>query len=212
MISRGHHFNTETDTEVIVHLYEEYGKDCVKHLRGMFAFAVWDEKRQRLFAARDHLGQKPFFFVHRGRKLLFASEIKSLLALDPSLAEMDLSSLDQYLSLRIIGPPRSMFRSVRKLAPAHYLTFEPNSGLRIERYWDLHYEPKLVGTDDDLTDELEEKLINCLKLHMVSDVPVGAFLSGGIDSTLLVALLMKHVASEPIVAAAKQRGLVPHVY
>lgn len=119
----GHRFRTQTDTEVIVHLYEEYGQDCVKHLRGMFAFAIWDEKRRRLFAARDRLGQKPFFFVQRGHELFFASEIKALLALDPSLAELDLASLDQYLTLRLIAPPRSMFRSIRKLAPAHCLTF-----------------------------------------------------------------------------------------
>jgi asparagine synthase (glutamine-hydrolysing) len=198
LLRRGHRFDTQSDTEVIVHLYEEYGPDCVKHLRGMFAFAIWDEKRRRLFAARDRLGQKPFFFVQRGAELLFASEIKGLLALDPSLAEMDLEALDQYLSLRLIAPPRSMFRAIRKLAPAHSLTFDADSGLRIERYWDLHFEPKLSGSDDDLVDELEARLIDCLRLHMVSDVPVGAFLSGGLDSTLVVALLMKHVAAEPI--------------
>ena len=95
----------------------------MKQLRGMFSFAIWDESRRRLFAARDRLGQKPFFFVQRGNELLFASEIKSLLAFDPSLAEMDLAALDQYLALRLIAPPRSMFRSIRKLAPAHSLTF-----------------------------------------------------------------------------------------
>jgi asparagine synthase (glutamine-hydrolysing) len=198
LLRLGHRFQTQGDSEVIVHLYEEYGRDCVKHLRGMFAFTIWDENRQRLFAARDRLGQKPFFFVQRGSELLFASEIKALLAHDPSLAEMDLESLDQYLSLRLIAPPRSMFRAIRKLAPAHSLVFDADAGLRIQRYWDLQYEPKLTGSDDDLVDELEARLIDCLKLHMVSDVPVGAFLSGGLDSTLVVALLMKHVAAEPI--------------
>ena len=104
LLRLGHDFNTQTDTEVIAHLYEEYGVDCVKHLRGMFAFAVWDVTRQRLFAARDRLGQKPFYYVHRENEFLFASEIKALLALDPSLAEMDLAAFDQYLSLRIITP------------------------------------------------------------------------------------------------------------
>jgi asparagine synthase (glutamine-hydrolysing) len=198
LLRLGHDFATQTDTEVIVHLYEEFGQDCAKHLRGMFAFAIWDENRQRLFAARDRLGQKPFFFVERGAELLFASEIKALLALDPSLAQMDLEALDQYLSLRLIAPPRSMFRSIRKLAPAHFLTFDAESGLQVERYWDLHFEPKLSGPDDDLVDELEQRLIECLRLHMVSDVPVGAFLSGGLDSTLVVALAMKHVAPEAI--------------
>ena len=133
----GHMFSTRSDTEVILHLYEDMGERCVERLRGMFAFALWDEKRQRLFAARDRLGQKPFFFVQRGTELLFASEIKALLGLDPSLAEIDLASLDQYLTLRIIAPPRSMFRAIQKLSPAHSLTFDPHSGLRIRRYWDL---------------------------------------------------------------------------
>jgi asparagine synthase (glutamine-hydrolysing) len=198
LLGLGHRFRTQTDSEVIVHLYEEYQENCVKQLRGMFAFAIWDDKKKRLFAARDHLGQKPFFFVERGRELLFASEIKSLLAVDPSLAELDPAALDQYLALRLIAPPRSMFRSIRKLAPGHVMTFDIKSGLHTERYWDLHYEPKLSGSDDDLVDELETRIIECLRFHMVSDVPVGAFLSGGIDSTLLVAILMMHVVSKPI--------------
>jgi asparagine synthase (glutamine-hydrolysing) len=198
LLGLGHRFRTQTDSEVIVHLYEQYGRDCVKQLRGMFSFAIWDENRRRLFAARDRLGQKPFYYTQRANELLFASEIKSLLAFDPSLAQMDFEALDQYLALRLIAPPRSMFKNIRKLPPAHSLTFNTVSGLRIDRYWDVSYEPKLAGSDDDLVDELEARLIECLRLHMVSDVPVGAFLSGGLDSTLLVAMLMKHVVSEPI--------------
>jgi asparagine synthase (glutamine-hydrolysing) len=198
LLGLGHRFQTASDSEVIVHLYEEYKEKCVNHLRGMFAFAIWDDQQHLLFAARDRLGQKPLFYAVRGRELLFASEIKSLLAIDPSLAEVDFAALDQYLALRLIAPPMTMFRSIRKLPPAHSLTFDQRLGIRIERYWDLHYEPKLTGSDDDLTDELENRLIECLRLHMVSDVPVGAFLSGGLDSTLLVAVLMKHVASEPV--------------
>lgn len=195
---KGHRFSTRSDSEVIVHLYEEMGEQCVERLRGMFAFAIWDEQRQCLFAARDRLGQKPFFFVQHGSNLFFASEIKALLALEPSLAKMDLEALDQYLTLRIIAPPRSMFQSIRKLAPAHFLTFSVEWGLKIDRYWDLRFEPKLTGSEDELIDELEARLIECLKLHMVSDVPVGAFMSGGLDSTLVVAMLMKHVTSEPL--------------
>ncbi len=164
----------------------------------MFAFAIWDEAKQSLFAARDRLGQKPFFYVQRGGEFYFASEIKGLLALDPTLAQMDLAALDQYLTLRLIAPPRSMFREIKKLPPAHFLQFDADTGLAVERYWDLSYEPKLDGSDDELVDELEERIIDCLKLHMVSDVPVGAFMSGGLDSTLLVAILMKHVATDPI--------------
>jgi asparagine synthase (glutamine-hydrolysing) len=192
LIHRGHRFKTESDTETILHLYEEHGVDCVKHLRGMFAFAIWDARRKRLFAARDRLGQKPLYHVQRNGELLFASEIKALLAVDPGLRKPDLAALDEYLTLRLISPPRSMFKEVRKLPPAHYLTFDCETGLRIERYWDLRYEPKWTESDEDLVDELEERLIECIRLHLISDVPVGAFMSGGLDSTLIVALLMKH--------------------
>jgi asparagine synthase (glutamine-hydrolysing) len=192
LIGRGHQFKTGSDTETILHLYEEHGVDCVKHLRGMFAFAIWDGRRQRLFAARDRLGQKPFYYVHRNRELLFGSEIKALLSVDGGLRQPDLAALDEYLTLRLISPPRSMFKEVRKLPPAHYLTIDSDKGLRIQRYWDLMYEPKWTGSEQDLIDELEERLINCIRLHLISDVPVGAFMSGGLDSTLIVALLMKH--------------------
>ncbi len=198
LMAKGHRFVTETDTETIVHAYEEYGPNCLNHFRGMFAFAIWDAKKKRLFAARDRLGQKPLFYVERGRSLLFASEIKALLAYDRSLAALNLEALDQYLTLRVIAPPHSMYREVRKLPPAHYLTFSPESGLEVRRYWDLSYESKWSGSDAELVDALESRLIDCLRAHMVSDVPVGAFLSGGIDSTLLVAILMKNVAAEPI--------------
>ncbi len=198
LIACGHRFSTHSDSEVVLHLYEEMGEECVSRLRGMFAFAIWDEKQQRLFAARDRLGQKPFYYVVRDNRFYFASEIKALLALDPALAEMDAEALDQYLTLRIIAPPRSMFRQIKKLPPAHRLAFTEKTGLQITRYWDLHYEPKLTGSEDDLIDQLEAELIESLRLHMVSDVPVGAFLSGGMDSTLVVAMLMKHVCKEPI--------------
>jgi asparagine synthase (glutamine-hydrolysing) len=198
LISNGHVFSTNSDSEVILHLYEELGERCVERLRGMFAFAIWDEKRQRLFAARDRLGQKPFYYVQRGGEFLFSSEIKGLLASDPSLSVADPEALDQYLSLRIIASPRSMFREIKKLPPAHALSFSTASGLKLTRYWTLHYEPKLQGSDEDLVDQLEQQLIDSIRLHMVSDVPVGAFMSGGLDSTLVVAILMKYVASEPI--------------
>jgi len=192
LIERGHHLRTSSDTEVIVHLYEELGVDCLTKLRGMFAFALWDAKKQRLFCARDHLGQKPFYYALAGGELRFASEIKALTGTDPSLRTVDFSALDQYLSLRLIAPPKSMFQNVRKLPPAHYLTFGFEEGLRVERYWDLSYEPKHEGSDEALTDALEAQIIESLKLHLVSDVPVGAFMSGGLDSTLVVAMIASH--------------------
>ncbi len=199
LIGKGHCFKTSSDTEVILHLYEEYGPACVERLRGMFAFAIWDMNRKRLFAVRDRLGQKPFYYAHHGKQLIFGSEIKSLLAADPSLAEMDLRALDQYLTLRVIAPPYSSFCGIRKLPPAHWLTFDTRSGrLDIQRYWDLAYEPKNDGSDEHLVDQLEAHLIECLKLHMVADVPIGAFMSGGLDSTLLVAMAVKHGLTDAI--------------
>jgi asparagine synthase (glutamine-hydrolysing) len=192
----GHRLRTDSDTETILHLYEHYGTDCLQHLRGMFAFAIWDERRGRVFVARDRLGQKPLYYVQRGNELLFASEIKALLAVDPSLRELDYAALDEYLTLRVISSPRSMFRQVRKLPPAHFLTFDRDRGLAVERYWDLSYEPKLRGTDEELLEELERRLVEAIRLHLVSDVPVGAFMSGGLDSTLIVAMLMKHGLAE----------------
>ncbi len=194
----GHRFRTDSDSEVILHLYEDKGRACVDCLRGMFAFAIWDGRTRRLFCARDRLGQKPFYYVNRGGALAFASEIKALLALDSSLRRMDHAALDQYLTLRLIAPPRSMFQEIRKLPPAHWLEMSEAGVVKTERYWTLRYEPKHSASEDELVDELEARLIDCIRLHMVSDVPVGAFLSGGLDSTLVAAMLMKHCADGPI--------------
>lgn len=198
LIEKGHTFRTKSDSEVVMHLYEEMGEDCVHEFRGMFAFAIWDQNKQRLFAARDRLGQKPFYYAEINGDFVFASEIKGLLAYQPDLAELNHQALDEYLTLRIITPPRSMYRRIHKLPPAHRLSFDLKQGLKIDQYWDLYYQPKFTASEDQLTDQLEEVLIEALRLHMVSDVPVGAFLSGGMDSTLVVSMLMKHVAKEPI--------------
>ena len=195
--AKGHRFRTRSDTEVVLHLYEELGEACLGRLRGMFAFAIWDTTEQRLFAARDHLGQKPFYYRQVGNELAFASEIKGLLPL-LDRPEVDASALHQYLALRVIAPPLSMFRGISKLPPAHCLSFSVREGLKIRRYWDLSYEPKLKGSEDELLEALEQQLIESVRLHMVSDVPVGSFLSGGLDSTLVVAMTMKHAAKEPL--------------
>jgi asparagine synthase (glutamine-hydrolysing) len=190
--SRGHQFLTHSDCEVILHLYREYGEACLSHLRGMFAFALWDVQLGQLFAARDHLGQKPLFYAERNGYFAFASEIKGLLALDPGLRVLDLEGLDQYLALRIIAAPRSMFRGIAKLPPGHALVVRRGAPARIWRYWDIAYAPKLRGTEDDLTDALEEQVLVALRQHLASDVPVGAFLSGGMDSSMIVAMLRRH--------------------
>jgi asparagine synthase (glutamine-hydrolysing) len=190
---QGYQFITNSDCEVIIGLYETCGDSLLEDLRGMFAFALWDTRRQRLLAARDHLGQKPFFYVERDGCFAFASEIKALLAFDPALRRLNLRALDQYLALRLIAPPLTMFEGVKKLPPGHVLVLERSARAQIRSFWDLRYEPKIKGTEDELTDALEEQMEKALRLHMVSDVPVGAFLSGGLDSSLLVAMLAKRV-------------------
>ena len=190
LLQRGHRFATSTDTEVLVHLYEEEGVRCVNRLRGMFAFAIWDSRERQLFVARDHLGQKPLYYYWHNGCFLFASEIKALLTHPSVSANLDLKGLDQYLSLRCVPDHRTLFSGIHKLPAAHYLVL--NDGrLRVEKYWDLHYEPKVKADERDLVDQLRELLEETIQSHLVSDVPVGAFLSGGIDSSVVVAVMTK---------------------
>jgi asparagine synthase (glutamine-hydrolysing) len=196
--TRGHRFVTHSDCEVIIGLYEAYGDRLLDHLRGMFSFALWDTRKKRLLAARDHLGQKPFFYIAQPDRFAFGSEIKALLALDPSLRQMNLAALDQYLALRIIAPPLTMFRGVHKLPPGHSLVLENGKQPVVRPYWDLSYQPKFEVSESRLIDELDEKIVESLRLHMVSDVPVGAFLSGGLDSSLLVAMLVQRLGVQDL--------------
>jgi asparagine synthase (glutamine-hydrolysing) len=191
--ARGHRFVTHSDCEVIIGLYEAYGDKLLEHLRGMFSFALWDSRKQRLLAARDHLGQKPFFYITQPNRFAFGSEIKALLALDPTLRQLNLAALDQYLALRIIAPPLTMFRGVHKLPPGNMLVLERGAQPVVRPYWDLQFTPKIETGEERLIDELDERIVESLRLHMVSDVPVGAFLSGGLDSSLLVAMLVKRL-------------------
>jgi asparagine synthase (glutamine-hydrolysing) len=189
----GYPFQTHSDCELIVALYERHGERLVEHLRGMFAFGLWDARRRKLIVARDHLGQKPLYYAHTAAGFAFASEIKALLACDPALRALNLEALDQYLALRLIAPPLSMYRGILKLPPGHMLVLEDGGDAQVRRYWDLRYLPKLEGSDEALTDALEAQIEEALRLHLVSDVPVGAFLSGGLDSSLLVAMLAQRV-------------------
>jgi len=149
----GHQFVTHSDCEVIIGLYERHGDRLLDYLRGMFAFALWDSRKQRLLAARDHLGQKPLFYIDQPNRFAFGSEIKSLLALDPSLRVLNLEALEQYLALRLIGPPLTMFKDVRKLPPGHLLTLQRGARPQIRPYWDLRFEPKNEGSEDSLIDD-----------------------------------------------------------
>jgi asparagine synthase (glutamine-hydrolysing) len=189
-LKKRHDFKTKSDTEVILHLYEEKAERCLKDLRGMFSFAIYDIRSRKLFAARDHLGQKPFYYYHGENEFAFSSEIKSLLALKPKLCEMDCKALYEYLTVRIITPPRSMFSRIRKLPPGHWLVYHRKK-LNIGRYWSLRYEPKMGVNLDETLEELESQIEKSVKYHLVSDVPVGAFLSGGMDSSIIVAMMSK---------------------
>jgi asparagine synthase (glutamine-hydrolysing) len=189
----GYRFLTHSDCEVIIALYERHGDRLLDHLRGMFAFVLWDAKRRRLLAARDHLGQKPFYYSYGENGFACASEIKALLALSNARPQLNLAALDQYLALRLIDAPLSMYEGIHKLPPGHLLVLERDAAPRIERYWKLQQEPKLQGSEEQLCDELEAKIEEALRLHLVSDVPVGAFLSGGMDSSLLVAMLARRL-------------------
>lgn len=196
MEAEGRCFQTRSDTEVILHLYEKYGEDCVKYLDGMFAFAIWDIRRKRLVLARDHIGQKPIFFCELPDGLAFASEVKSLLASDFVKRETDLEALYHYISLRFIPDQFTLFKGIRKLPAAHRLIYE-NGRIRIERYWDFSYLDKINGTEDEITDQLDHILSQTVADHMLSDVPIGCFLSGGIDSSLITAMAAKR-SKEPI--------------
>ncbi len=195
VVAKGHRFKTRCDTEALVHLYEEYGEGMVARLRGMFAFAIWDRTRRRLLVARDHFGQKPLFYTERAGQLTFASEIKALLADDPSLAELSPFALDQYLTMRFVQPPETFFSRIRALPPAHYMVWE-NGRNRVERYWSLNYGPKWTYSEGETLDRIDELLAETVKLHLLSDVPVGAFLSGGLDSTLIASYAARTLGSE----------------
>jgi asparagine synthase (glutamine-hydrolysing) len=193
---RGHIFRTHSDTEVIVHLYEELGERCVQRLRGMFAFAVWDENEQKLLLARDRLGQKPLFYAQIGDELLFGSEIKAILAVDGQPRTLNYAAMHHYLSLRFVPAPQTMLAHVQKLPPAHTLVWQGGEA-HIARYWDLSFADKLALDEDAFLDGLRTKLRDAVGSHLLSDVPVGAFLSGGLDSSMVVALLAQDLQRTP---------------
>jgi asparagine synthase (glutamine-hydrolysing) len=193
----GHHFSTHSDTEVIVHLYEREGPACVKHLHGMFAFALWDARKRRLMLARDRVGKKPLFYSHRDRVLSFASELSALMK-DPEVPrEVDHPALDCYLAYLYVPAPMSAFRSVRKLPPATTLLYE-DGRIRTERYWRLDFSRKRRVIDPtEAQRELREQIRSAVRRRMLADVPLGAFLSGGIDSSAVVAA-MAEASTHPV--------------
>jgi asparagine synthase (glutamine-hydrolysing) len=196
--ARGHRYRTRSDTETIVHLYEEYGKDCVHHLRGMFSFAIWDRSRRCLFIARDRLGIKPLYYRYDGKTFLFGSEIKTIVAYPGVKPEFNSGTLAEYLAFGYIAGAESMYSGIQKLLPGHFLVVDDQGKLTTSSYWDLD-----VKSDDGLQPRehyvrrYREELERCVSSHLMSDVPLGVFLSGGLDSSAIAALTTR-IRKEPI--------------
>ena len=188
LLCRGHRFATRSDTETILHAYEEWGEACVERMAGMFAFAIWDEREKSLFLARDRLGIKPLFIADYGGKFYFASEIKAILADPAFVREMDYAAIASYFSLSYIPAPLTVFHNIRKLLPGHTLTWR-NGAATVRKYWDIRFIPDRERSEASTIEELIALLSEAVRGHMISDVPIGAFLSGGVDSSAGVALM-----------------------
>jgi len=196
--ARGHRYRTKSDTETILHLYEQYGRDCVKHLRGMFAFVIWDRRKKRLFATRDRLGIKPFYYRIDGKTFLFGSEIKAILAYPGVKPELNHGTLAEYLAFGYVAGSETMFAGIQKLLPGHTLELAESGELKIEPYWDA---PLNADTGSrrhsNYAKAYRELLEEAVASHLMSDVPLGVFLSGGLDSSV-VAALTTQLRREPI--------------
>jgi len=195
----GHRYHSRSDTETVLHALEQYGPDCLQRFRGMFAFAIWDARNRRLFCARDRLGIKPFYYYWDGHLFAFASEIKALFehpAISPTFEE---STLPEYLAFGHLNDDRTMFRGIRKLMPGHWLQLDVGHPLKIQQYWDVPPPPETPErrTDQSWIDECRSRLETTVKMRLMSDVPLGMFLSGGVDSSAIAAL-MKRLTSGPV--------------
>jgi asparagine synthase (glutamine-hydrolysing) len=196
--SLGHRYRTRSDTETIVHLYEQFGRDCVKKLRGMFAFAIWDRGKKTLFAARDRLGIKPFYYRHDGNSLLFGSEIKAILSCPGVQAQLNTGVLAEYLAFGYLAGSQTMFVGIEKLLPGHTLEVDATGSKTITSYWDLNIpKDEEIRPREYYVNTYRELLEECVSTHLMSDVPLGVFLSGGLDSSAVAALTTK-IRSEPI--------------
>ena len=198
LIARGHTYRTHSDTETIVHLYEEYGQDCVQHLRGMFAFAIWDARRRTLFIARDRLGIKPLYYNISSERIVFGSEIKVLLTHPSVHPEFRRDSLPEFLAFGYLSGSETFYKNISKLMPGHWMEISERGDLRIEQYWDLQLGPAEGSrTEADYVNSYRELLEGAVNSHLMSDVPLGVFLSGGVDSSAVAALMTK-IRREPI--------------
>jgi asparagine synthase (glutamine-hydrolysing) len=198
--THGHRFATRSDTEVIVHAWEQYGEQCVPRFRGMFAFALWDLRARRLLLARDRMGKKPLYYAHDGERLVFASELKAIVA-DPAVKRaLDLAALDDYLTFGAVPAPRTVYQGIQQLPPAHYLVWE-DGRIRIGEYWDLHVAPERRAREAEWLEEFDAVFTEAVRLRMIADVPLGAFLSGGVDSSAVVAA-MAGQSNRPVVTTS----------
>ncbi|HEX5103613.1 MAG TPA: asparagine synthase (glutamine-hydrolyzing), partial [Pirellulaceae bacterium] len=192
----GHKFKTESDTECIVHLYEDEGPDCFTHLNGMFAVAIWDARNRRLVLGRDRLGKKPLVYRNEGSRLLFASELKSLLTVPGLPREVDPAAVDEYLTYQYVPHPNCILKGYRKLPPGHYAQWQEGK-LEVRPYWQPDFSHEISISEKDAAERLRELLESAVTMRMRSDVPLGAFLSGGVDSSLIVALMQKN-SEQPV--------------
>ncbi len=197
LIARGHRFHTHSDTETIIHAYEEYGDNCVEYINGMFSFAIWDAKEQRMFIARDRVGKKPFYYYLSDKKFIFSSELKAIIQNKTVPRNIDLTALRDYLLYLYVPPPKTIFKGIFKLPPGHYMVVDNKLNTSIKRYWDLEFNPDYSIKESEWIDGLREKLLDAVKIRLISDVPLGAFLSGGIDSSAVVAL-MSQIMDQPV--------------
>jgi asparagine synthase (glutamine-hydrolysing) len=193
----GHTFYTNCDTEAIVHAYDEYGVDCPKHLRGMFAFAIWDERTEELFLARDRVGKKPLLYSLVNNQLIFGSEFSALLQHPDISREINPEAIHYYLSFMCVPAPLTAYRGIRKLEPGHSLRFTRAGEIKIERYWQPEFSPKVKMTEEEAGERAVEILREAVRVRLMSEVPLGAFLSGGVDSSAVVAL-MSEASSSPV--------------
>lgn len=196
LIAKGHRFYTHTDTEVLVHLYEDKGPGLFEKLNGQFSFVIWDSRKRRILAGRDRFGIRPFYYTRSGKDLLFASEIKAFLADERVNLSVDPRGLDQIFTMWSGVPPRTIFENINELQPAHYLLADA-AGITIRRYWDVSFTPAAERGNGDkpekfYSDRLRELLLDAIRLRLRADVPVAAYLSGGIDSSIITALVMRH--------------------
>src|SRR5215469_5171120 len=207
LIARGHRYRTHSDTETVIHAYEEYGRDCVNRLRGMFAFAIWDQTKHALFAARDRLGIKPFYYFWDGTSFLFGSEIKAILAYPRVSAEFNRGTLAEYLAFGYITGESTMFRGIRKLMPGHVLEVSETGDVEVRRYWDLPIHSDLEERPRKYYVETYRQMLeSAVESHLMSDVPLGTFLSGGLDSSAVAAMAAK-IGGERIKTFAVGYGL-----